>query len=127
MYVQIKSIVGTYKGWLITLSLGVVLAMLLNDQSARQISPSYLRYLINRRDIAHISLAKHTLSIREQYTAEITLTPTALERYSQKGARFSKIGPHFLVFAGSSPSEVKTWEQNLKGINRNSFSFIKNY
>ena len=122
-----KSIVVKYKGWFVALSVGIVMSILLSYPSVRQISPAYLRYLINRRDIAHITVVKNRLAIRERYTAQITLTPTALERYSQKGAKFSETGPHLLVFAGSSTSEVNQWEQNLKESNRNSFSLKKDY
>lgn len=122
-----KSIVVKYKGWFVVLSVGIALSILLNNPTVRHISPTYLRHLINRQDISHITVVKNRLPIPERYTAEITLTPAALERYRQKGAKFSKMGPHLLVFAGSSTSEVNQWEQNLKDRNRNSFSLKKDY
>lgn len=127
MYTLMKSIVVKYKGWFVTLSVVIVLCILLISPTVRQISPAYFRYLVNRRDIAHVTIVENRQGTRGRYTAEITLTPTALKRYSQKGAKFSETGPHFLVFAGSSTSEVKEWEQNLKDSNRNSFSLEKDY
>ena len=127
MYTVMKSIVVKYKGWFVALSVGIALSILLNNSTVRQISPTYFRYLVNRQDIAHITVVKNRLAIRERYTAEITLTSTALEKYTQKGAKFSKMGPHLFVFAGSSADEVNQWEQNLKDRNRNSFSLKKDY
>lgn len=127
MYTRMKLIVINYKWVVVTLFVGMVLAILLINPTVRRISPTYFRYLINRRDIAQITVVRNRLAIRERYTAQITLTPAALRRYGQKGAKFSKMGPHLLVFAGSSTSEVNQWEQNLKDSNRNSFSLEKDY
>lgn len=129
MYALIKSVVAKYKGWFVTLCLGVGLSMLTNYHTVRQISTSYLRDLINRQEVAHIAIVKNRLAIRGRYTAEITLTATALKRYKQQGVNFSslKLGPHFSTFAGSSTEEVAQWETNLKGENRQSLSIKKSY
>jgi|GEM_PF-5954031 len=129
MYDRMKSIGMKYKGWLITLFLGIAVPMLTNYHTVRHISTDYLGDLINRQEITRITVVKDRLSIRERYTAEITLTSNALKRYSQKGVTFSpsKVGPHFVVFAGSSTSEVNQWEQNLKDGNRNRFPVEKGY
>jgi hypothetical protein len=101
----------------------------MNYHKVRQISTNYLHDLINRREIANVTIVKNRLSIREQYTAEITLTSVALKRYSQLGVTFStsEMGPHLVVFAGSSMDEVNQWERNLKDGNRNTFFVEKSY
>lgn len=129
MYDLLKSIGMKYKGWLIALTLGIAISMLTNHRTVRQISVDYLRHLINRREIARITVVKSRLSIRERYTAEITLTSNGLKRYNQKGITFSssEMGPHLVVFAGSSTSEVNQWELNLNDGNRNYFPVEKSY
>ena len=129
MYTLMKSTIVKHKGWLVTLCLGVVLCTLMNYHKVRQISTNYLHDLINRREIANVTIVKNRLSIREQYTAEITLTSVALKRYSQLGVTFStsEMGPHLVVFAGSSMDEVNQWERNLKDGNRNTFFVEKSY
>lgn len=127
MYALIKSVVIKYKGWLVTLCLGLGFSMLTNYSTVRQISTNYLRDLINRQEVASITTVKNSLSIRDRYTAEITLTPAALRRYKQQGVTLSSLGPHFSTFAGSSRQEVDQWETNLKEENRQPLPIKKGY
>jgi hypothetical protein len=115
MFTLMKSLLVTYKGWLIAITLGVALSVLFSYPATRQISQAYLQDLIKRQEVAAIRIVKSRFSVQGQYTAEITLTPAAMKRYKQHGVVFasSKKSPHFMTVAGSSTEEVKKWKIDL--------------
>ncbi len=120
-----KNLISKYRGWLITFCLAIAFSGIISPPQIREISNSRLQKFIQDREVASITIVESKAGIRENYIAEITLTPAASEKYSQlmAGILFAEEGPHFVCSIGNSREDVDRWKDNLLKEGKIKFSF----
>ncbi|WP_373513374.1 hypothetical protein [Persicitalea sp.] len=108
-----ENLISKYRGWLVAFCLAIAFSFVISPQQTREISNSRLQKVIEDREVASISIVESKAGIRGKYTAEITLTTAASEKYSQLTAGISspEEGPHFVCSIGNSREEFDRWKR----------------
>ena len=115
-----------YRGWLIAFFAAIAFSMIVSPREVRDISMGRLQGSIKNQEVASITIVESNAGNQERYTAEITLTPAAMRKYSQLGADFPSFAeePHFVCLVGNSMEEVNQWKNSLMNRDKIKISYL---